>query len=42
VCVVMNLWAPLNAEKLSSGFTTGGLTSSAELHRVSYLARRVP
>jgi hypothetical protein len=24
-----------NAEKLSSGFTTGGLSSSAQLHRVN-------
>jgi hypothetical protein len=35
VNAVMNLWVPYNAEKLSSGFTTGGLSSSAHLHRVS-------
>jgi hypothetical protein len=33
---VMNLRIPYNAGKLSSGFTTGGLSSSAQLHRVSF------
>jgi hypothetical protein len=37
VNAVMNLWVPLNAGKLSSGFTTGGLSSSAQLHRISQL-----
>jgi hypothetical protein len=32
---VMNLRVPSNAGKLSSGCTTGGLSSSAQLHRVS-------
>jgi hypothetical protein len=32
---VMNLRVPQNAGKLSSGFTTCGLSSSAQLHRVS-------
>jgi hypothetical protein len=35
VNLVMNLRVPSNAGKLSSGFTTGGLSSSAQLHRVS-------
>jgi hypothetical protein len=35
VNVVMNLRVPYNAGKLSSGFITGGLSSSAQLHRVS-------
>jgi hypothetical protein len=33
--VVMTLWVPHNAGKLSSGCTTGGLSSSAQLYRVS-------
>jgi hypothetical protein len=33
----LNLRVPLNAGKLSSGLTTGGLSSSAQLHRVSFL-----
>jgi hypothetical protein len=32
---MMNLRVPSNADKLSSGFTTGGLWSSAQLHSVS-------
>jgi hypothetical protein len=36
VNAVMNLRVPHNAGKLSSGFTTGGLTSIAQLHTVSY------
>jgi hypothetical protein len=32
---VMNLRVPKNAGELSSGFTTGGLSNSAQLHRVS-------
>jgi hypothetical protein len=35
VNAVMSLWVPQNAGKLSSGLTTGGLSSSAQLHRVS-------
>jgi hypothetical protein len=31
----MNLRIPKNAGKLSSGFTTGGLSSSAQFHRVN-------
>jgi hypothetical protein len=34
VNVIMNLRVPSNAGKLSSGFTTGGLSSSAQIHRV--------
>jgi hypothetical protein len=30
---VMNLRVPLNAGKLSSGLTTGGLSSRAQLHK---------
>jgi hypothetical protein len=32
---VFNLWVPWNAGKLSNGYTTGGLSSSAQLHIVS-------
>jgi hypothetical protein len=32
---VMNVWVPGSAGKLSSGFTTGGLFSSAQLHSAS-------
>jgi hypothetical protein len=35
VNVVINLRVVQNAGKLSSGYTTGGLSSSAQLHRVS-------
>jgi hypothetical protein len=35
VKAVMNLRVPQNAEKLSSGYTTGGLSSNTRLHRVS-------
>jgi hypothetical protein len=35
VNAVMNLRVPQNAGKLSSSYTTGGLSSSAQLHRVS-------
>jgi hypothetical protein len=34
VNAVMNFRFPLNAWELSSGFTTGGLSSSAQLRRV--------
>jgi hypothetical protein len=34
---VLNLRVTWNAGKLSSGLTSGGLSSSAQLHRVSYL-----
>jgi hypothetical protein len=33
-----NRWVAKNAGKLSSGLTTGGFMSSAELHRVSWLS----
>jgi hypothetical protein len=32
---VLNLRVPQNAGKLSSGLTTGSLSSSSQLHRVS-------
>jgi hypothetical protein len=32
---VLNLRVPQNTGKLLSGLTTGGLSSSAQLHRVS-------
>jgi hypothetical protein len=32
---VLNLRVPRNAGKLSTGLTTGGLSSSAQLHRVT-------
>jgi hypothetical protein len=35
VNALMNLWVLLNAGKLSNGYTTDGLLSSAQLHRVS-------
>jgi hypothetical protein len=35
VNAVMNLRVPQNAGKLSSSFTAGGLSSSAQLHKVS-------
>jgi hypothetical protein len=35
VNAVMSLRVPYNAGKLSNGYTTGGLWSSAQLHRVS-------
>jgi hypothetical protein len=35
VNAVMNLRVPQNAGKVSSGFTTGGLSSSAQLHRIT-------
>jgi hypothetical protein len=34
---LMNLRVPQNAGKLSRGLTIGGLSSSAQHHRVSYL-----
>jgi hypothetical protein len=34
---VLNLQVPWNAGKLSSALTSSGLSSSAQLHRVSYL-----
>jgi hypothetical protein len=34
---VLNLWVPINAGKLSSGLTSSGPSSSAQLHRVSYV-----
>jgi hypothetical protein len=36
VNAVMNLRVPYNSGKLPSGCTTGGFSSSAQLHRVSY------
>jgi hypothetical protein len=35
VISVLNLWVPWNAGKLSSVLTSSGLSSSAQLHRVS-------
>jgi hypothetical protein len=35
VNAVINLRVPLKAGKLSSGFTTGGLSSSAQFHSIS-------
>jgi hypothetical protein len=35
VNAAMNLSVPYTAGKLSSGLTTGGLSSSSQLHRVS-------
>jgi hypothetical protein len=35
VKAVLDLQVPRNARKLSSGFTTGGLSSSVQLHRVN-------
>jgi hypothetical protein len=37
VNAVMNLWVPKNAGKLSSGYTTGALSSSAQPPRVTDL-----
>jgi hypothetical protein len=37
---VMNLRLPQNAGKLWSDFTTGGLSSSTQLHRVSLVSYR--
>jgi hypothetical protein len=37
VNAVLNLHVPGDAGKLSSGYTIGGLSSSAQLHGVSYL-----
>jgi hypothetical protein len=35
VNAVMNLRVPKNSEKLPNGYTSGGLSSSAQLHRIS-------
>jgi hypothetical protein len=35
VNLVMNLWASQNSGKFLSGCTSGGLSSSVQLHRVS-------
>jgi hypothetical protein len=37
VNAVMYLRVPLNAGKLSSSYTIGGLSSSSQFHRVSWL-----
>jgi hypothetical protein len=37
VNAVMNLWVPQNAGKLSIVLTTRDLSSSAQLHGVSYI-----
>jgi hypothetical protein len=34
---VLNFRVPRNAEKLSSGLTSSGLSSSAQLHRINWL-----
>jgi hypothetical protein len=34
---ILNLRVPQNAGKLLSGLTTGGLSTSAQLHRVNQL-----
>jgi hypothetical protein len=34
---VMNLRVPQNAGKISSGYTTGGLSGNAQLHGVSWV-----
>jgi hypothetical protein len=34
---VLNLRVPRNAGKPSSGLTSSGLSSSSQLHRVSYM-----
>jgi hypothetical protein len=34
VNAVMNFWVPQNAGKCSRGYITGGLSSSAQLHRL--------
>jgi hypothetical protein len=39
VNLVLNPRVAWNAGKLSSGLTSSGLSSSAQLHRVSYLVR---
>jgi hypothetical protein len=41
VNAVMNLRVLSNAGKLSSGLTTGGLSSSAQLHRVSSVSKLI-
>jgi hypothetical protein len=38
---VLNLRVPWNSGKLSSGLTTGSLSSSAQLHRVSRFGSRI-
>jgi hypothetical protein len=38
---VLNLRVPLNAGKLWSGLTTGGLSSSVQLHRVRERTREI-
>jgi hypothetical protein len=37
VSAVMNLWVQYDTGKLLSGYTTGGLSSSDQLHGVSQL-----
>jgi hypothetical protein len=39
VNAVMNFQVQKNARKLSSDYTTGGLSSSVQLHRVSLVRR---
>jgi hypothetical protein len=41
VDAIMNLRVQKNASKLSSGYTTGGLSGSAQLHRVKLLIQHV-
>jgi hypothetical protein len=40
VNAVMNLRVPQNSGKPSSGYTIGGLSSSAQFHLVSYVSIR--
>jgi hypothetical protein len=42
VNVVMNLWVPSNAGKLSNGYTIGVLSSSGQFHRVSLATLLLP
>jgi hypothetical protein len=40
VNTVMDLWVPYNIGKFLSSCTTGGFSSRAQLHEVSYLVNR--
>jgi hypothetical protein len=41
VSAIINPRIPQNTGKLSSGYTTGGLSSSAQFHRISYHIRTI-